>query len=215
MALKKTEDIQRAEAERRSKDLWKAYNPTNEDMEVGLNLRISPEYWTFKAKEETIVPFYVLEMYCSKMIDKIIFTKADMAVLAENEKRLGRGFNKMDVHTEQMRFESPLVKKMIGKKDQLMKILVRGLYKEYGIKDEDNGNMNRVSRESFATDPGVDSILGVSSPVRDPEAEIDLTEGLENLSREKTTQEKREDALKKAREAKEAKKSKEEHGTQQ
>ena len=133
---KKSEDIQRAELERKKRDLWRVYNPTNQNMIVVLNKKISPEEWTIKAKTVEIVPWYVALMYRSKMKDRIAYAKSDKKVMEENERRLAQGFNPMNVHTEQFRYESRILKTMLGKVDALDKILIVGLYKEYGVGDD-------------------------------------------------------------------------------
>ena len=164
MPPSKTEDIRRAEAERKSKDLWTVFNPTNQDMEVLLNVRVSPERWTIPANKEEIVPAYVADMYADKMSDQIIYNKSDKAVIEENEKRLAKGFNKMDIHTEQARFESRNLKTMMSKRDKLRAILIVGLYKEYGVGDGTEAFDKEFQRQNLKTDSSVDSALGITSP---------------------------------------------------
>ena len=164
MPISKSEDVRRAEAERKSKDLWTVFNPTNQDMDVVLNIRVSPEKWTIPANKEEIVPRYVADMYAEKMGDLIIYTKSDKKVIEENEKRLAKGFNKMDIHTEQARLESRNLKTMMGKRDQLRAILIVGLYKEYGVGDGTEAFDKEFERQNLKVDSSVDDALGTTSP---------------------------------------------------
>ncbi len=152
---RKSADILRAELERKKRDLYTVYNPTNQDQKVLLNAAISPEIWTIKAKDEAIVPWYVAEKYFEEMSQKIITTKSDRAVIEENEKRMAKGFPKMDLHTEQFRFEGRNLKNMMGKRDQIVAILNRGLYQEYGVTGDKDANIDqKYKKETF--DPGID-----------------------------------------------------------
>lgn len=154
-AGKKSQDIIKAELERVSKNLWKVYNPTNQDFQVVLNAKVSPEVWTIPAKDEAIVPWYVAEKYFEEMSQKIITIKSDRAVIEENEKRRTKGFPGMDLHTEQFRFESRNLKVMMSKKEKIIEILNKGLYQEYGV-DKTNQVVidKRENKENF--DPGLD-----------------------------------------------------------
>ncbi len=144
---RKSQDIQKAELERKSRDLYTAYNPTNTDQQVVLNAKISPEVWTIPAKSEAVVPNYVLIKYKEEMTDKIIVSKSDKMVIEENEKRQEKGFAKMDLHTEQFRFESRNLKNLMSKREKILAILDRGLYKEYGIGGDTMQSVNGNSRD--------------------------------------------------------------------
>ena len=157
---KRSEDIVKAELERKSRDLYKVFNPTNQDFIVELNKAVSRELWTIHANTEEIVPMYVAVKYAEEMGDKIIYDKSDSAVIEENDKRLAKGFNKMDVHTEQARFESQRLKSMMSKRDKLQAVLIKGLYKEYGLPSETPQNPDR---SNFEVDSSVDTLLGVPS----------------------------------------------------
>lgn len=164
---RRSADILQAELERKKRDLYRVYNPTNQDFPVVFNAAISPEVWTIEAKQEAIVPNYVRIKYLEEMTDKIIINKSDKLVLEENEKREARGFNKMDLHTEQFRLESKNLKILMSKRDQIMKALDRGLYKEYGVERMDQQIDRREQRETF--DPGdVLAQAGVDKPVTPP-----------------------------------------------
>ena len=156
VGAKKSNDIRRAELERKSRDLWKIYNPTNQAFQIALNIRVSPEIWTIEAKSEAVVPSYVKEKYFQEMADKIITSKSDKAVIEENEKRREKGFAAMDLHTEQFRFESRNLKNMMSKRDQIVTILNRGLYQEYGISGGNNAtsDIKRENKKDF--EPGID-----------------------------------------------------------
>ena len=150
----KSQDIDKAERERKKRDSYTVFNPTNQDFQVVLNAAISPEVWTIKAKEEAIVPAYVADKYFEEMSQKIITSKSDNAVIEENEKRVQKGFPKMDLYTEQPRFEGRNLKNLMGKRERIIAILNRGLYQEYGIgKQEVTQIDKRDQRKSF--DPGV------------------------------------------------------------
>ena len=172
---KKSEDIRKAELERKKRDLWKCYNPTNQNMVVVLNKKISPEEWTIKAKTEEIVPWYVLEMYRDKMKERIVYAKSDKKVIEENERRLEKGFNPMNVHTEQFRYESRILKSMLGKIDELDKILIVGLYKEYGVGDKDapEGDKGQIA-QTMEVEDEVSIALGDAprKPVEQPVKEV-------------------------------------------
>ena len=207
--MKKTEDILRAERERQSRDLWKVYNPTNQDFSVVLNAKISPEVWTIHSKTEEIVPMYVMKMYFRKMSDLIIYSKTDKAIGEEKEKRMAKGFAAMNLHTEQFRFESQKLKTMMTKKDKLKLILVKGLYKEYGIGESQSYQKN-IDRRSFATESEVDVALGsrVHPKVEEkPEIAISEAPKAEEMPKQpkKTPYEVKVDNLAKARAAKKAK----------
>lgn len=155
---RKSADIQKAELERKSRNLYKIFNPTNQTHQIVLNAAISPEVWTCEAKSEAVVPWYVAEKYFDEMTTKIITAKSDKAIISENEKRRERGFPAMDLHTEQFRFESRNLKTMMGKREQIVKILNRGLYKEYGIGGEEIQQIDKRDRKA-TFDPGID-VLG-------------------------------------------------------
>lgn len=162
---RRSADILQAELERKKRDLYRVYNPTNQDFQVIFNAAISPEVWTIEAKQEAIVPNYVRIKYLEEMTDKIIINKSDKLVLEENEKREARGFSKMDLHTEQFRLESKNLKILMGKRDQITKVLDRGLYKEYGVERMDQQIDRREQREAF--DPG-DVFAQAEKPVAPP-----------------------------------------------
>lgn len=158
---KRAADVQRAELERKSRDLYKIFNPTNQPFEVVLNAKISPEVWTIPAKEgntygELIVPNYVRVKYLEEMSQKIITIKSDRMVLEENEKRQSKGFDKMNLHTEQFSFENRNLKNLMSKREQIVRVLDGGLIKEYGIGSENNRPANdRQSKEEFEIAPEV------------------------------------------------------------
>ena len=156
---KKAEDIQRAELERKKRNLYKVFNPTDQDFKVVLNKKINPEEWTIRSKKEAIVPWYVAYKYANKMSDKIIYAKSDGAVILENEKRVKKGFGAMDLHTEQFRFESKILKNMMGKKKELFKILIVGLHKEYGVGEKGEEPDEKQIALNMQTDQSVDDVL--------------------------------------------------------
>lgn len=152
---RKTQDIIKAELERKSRDLYKVFNPTNQDFQVILNARISPEVWTIEAQSEAIVPQYVAVKYFEEMSSKIILAKSDKLVLEENDKWLEKTGRKMDLHSEQARFESRNLKNLMSRRDQVVQVLNRGLYKEYGVGENTVEVMsNKYDKRSF--DPGID-----------------------------------------------------------
>jgi len=164
---RKSQDIVRAELERKKRDLYKIYNPTNQDFEVVLNAAISPEVWTVPAKSDLIVPWYVAEKYRDEMADKIIYNKSDKAIIEENEKREAKGFAKMDLHTEQPRFEGRNIKNMMSKRNQIAAILVKGLHKEYGIGAETPAPTDK--KENIKEFDSGDVFNETSSPSTTPE----------------------------------------------
>jgi|SRR3990167_2929514 len=204
---RRSRDIQQAELERRKRDLYKVFNPTNQDHQVTLNAAISPEVWVIKSKEEAIVPNYVRVKYFVEMTDKIIYSKSDKAVIAENEKRMSKGFDKMNLHTEQMRFESRNLKNLMGKREKIVAVLDRGLYKEYGIGDTVTPIDKRRKREDF--DPGdVFNDDNVASPTSHNAPQNDSVETKATpipLTHEEQIKQQRIANMAKARAAKEAK----------
>ena len=174
---KRNADIQRVELERKSRDLYKVFNPTNQPYEVILNAKISPEVWTIPAKErdrngEAIVPNYVRIKYLEEMSQKIITVKSDRAIIEENEKRLQRGFPKMDLHTEQPRLENRNLKSLMGKREQIVRILDGGLVKEYGLRGQTQQPTDRKQHIS-EFDPGIDVLGGKPTITPTPPADID------------------------------------------
>ncbi len=159
MATKKAEDVLRAELERKKRDLYKVFNPTNQDMKIVLNKKINPEEWTIRAKKVEIVPWYVANRYAHRIADKIIYAKADGAVIKENQKRMKKGFASMDLHTEQFRFESKILKGLQGKKKDLFKILIVGLHKEYGIGEKGEEPDAKQTALNMQVDQTVDDVL--------------------------------------------------------
>jgi hypothetical protein len=140
------------------------------------------------AKGEANVPRYVRNLYVKKMTDKIIYTKTDKAVIAENEKRMEKGFSKMDLHTEQPRMEGRLLKSLQGKREQIENILDRGVYREYGV-GASNGGVRDANRGLIDLDEEVEGIL---EPQANKKAE---TTPLETADSGKT----REEIIKKAK----------------
>src|SRR3990167_8432909 len=170
---KKSQDIQRAELERKKRDLYTIYNPTNQPHQVILNAKISPEVWTIEAKDELVVPWYVAEKYFIEMTDKIIYNKSDKAVIEENQKREAKGFAKMDLHTEQPRFEGRNIKNLMGKREQIAKILNRGLYQEYGIGQNAEQKVDsRKSRDTFEAEGVFDEPVSPPKPSESPKESV-------------------------------------------
>jgi len=174
---KRSADIQKAELERKSRDLFKVFNPTNQPYEVILNAKISPEVWTIPAKEgdrygELTVPNYVRIKYIEEMVEKIITVKSDRAIIEENEKRQQRGFPKMDLHTEQYRFESRNLKNLMSKREQMAKILDGGLVKEYGLGGQTQQPTDKKQHLS-EFDPGIDVLSGQPTTPPTPLTDID------------------------------------------
>ena len=200
---KKAEQIQKAELERKKRDLYKVYNPTDQDMKVVLNKKINPEEWTVQAKKETIVPWYVAYKYANKMADKIIYAKSDGAIVAENKKRMEKGFASMDLHTEQFRFESKIIKNMMVKKQDLFKILIIGLHKEYGIGEKGSEPDEKQTALNMQVDQSVDDVLGGRRVETATEAQKRSIG--EDKAKEDKAKEQRLRALEKAREAKKVK----------
>lgn len=162
---RKSSDIRRAELERKSRNLYEVFNPTNQDHQVILNAAVSPEVWTIPSKSTSVVPWYVAEKYFEEMTQKIITAKSDKAIIEENEKRRAKGFPNMDLHTEQFRFENRNLKNMMGKREQIVKILNRGLYREYGVGGDEvrDTEMRRENKSTF--DPGLDITGQPTAPV--------------------------------------------------
>ena len=154
-------DAQRAELERQSRDLYKVFNPTNQPFEVKLNMKINPEVWTIPEKQgdiygELTVPKYVRDKYLEEMSQRIITIKTDRLVVAENEKRQGKGFDKMNLHTEQAQFESRNLKTLMSKSDEIVNILDGGLVKEYGLSSSTTPHIDtRQAKEEFEIAPEV------------------------------------------------------------
>lgn len=163
---KKSQDIQQAELERKKRDLYRVFNPTNQDYQVVLNLKVMPEVWTIKTKSEEIVPAYAADKYFDEMADKIISNKSDKAVLEENEKREAKGFPKLNLHTEQPRFEGRIYKNLTAKKIKIIAILNRGLYQEYGVGEKKVQEIDKKDqRDSFESGVSLAEEPTVSPPV--------------------------------------------------
>ena len=166
---RRSQDITKAELERKKRDLYTIYNPTNQSFQVVLNAKISPEVWTILAKDELVVPWYVAEKYFIEMTNKIIYNKSDKAVIEENQKREAKGFAKMDLHTEQLRFEGRNIKNLMGKREQIARILNRGLYQEYGIGQNAEQKVDsRKSRDTFEAEGIFDEPVSPPQVVESP-----------------------------------------------
>ena len=208
---KKSRDIREAELERKKRDLYTVYNPTNQDFQVVLNAAISPEIWTIKAHETAIVPNYVRVKYFEEMGAKIIYNKSDKMVIEENEKRMAKGFTKMDLHTEQARFESRNLKNMMSRMEKVVAALDRGLYREYGIGNESVLQKDEYSREKKREfDPGnvfddVSSASSASPDVPKNDSETPTATPIASDTEEMSVKDKRLLNLAKAREARKKK----------
>lgn len=203
---RKSQDILRAEMERAKRDLYKVFNPTNQDFKVILNAAISPEVWVIKSHEESIVPNYVRIKYFEEMTSKIIYAKSDKQVIEENEKRMQKGFDKMNLHTEQMRYESRNLKNLLSKQQKIVAVLDRGLYKEYGLGNDEVKNTADTREKIRDFDP--DSALSlldkpdvVKEPIKTPLSDLPTQEG---EARKEQIRQARIANIAKAREAKHA-----------
>mgnify|MGYP001577637456 CR=1 FL=1 len=178
---RKSQDIVKAELERRSRNLYKVYNPTNQPHQVTLNARISPEIWTIPAKEEIIVPWYVAEKYFLEMTQKIITIKSDRAIIEENDKRRSKGFPAMDLHTEQPRFEGRMIKGLEGKRKAIVAVLNRGLYQEYGVGGDKTPTIDRrTEKATFDAGIDVESPNVSTTPQEPPKIESDEIEDVKS-----------------------------------
>jgi hypothetical protein len=163
--MNKSQQLYQAERERESKDLYRVFNPTNQDIVVVFNVRISPEEWTIPAKNgdkpgESIVPNYVRIKYIEETVQRLIYMKSDELVKAENQKRLEKGFEPMDLHTTQARFESRNLKNLSAKEKDIVALLDGGLYKEFGVVDRAGRADHKITSTSE-----IDTILTGPKPV--------------------------------------------------
>ncbi len=197
--MNKAHQLREAEALRVSRDLYTVLNPTQNDIMVSLNIKVSPEEWTIPGAAngkpgEAIVPNYVRIKYVEETLQKIIYIKNDELVKKENQKRADRGQDSMDLHTTQARFESRNLKNLSGKQKELVKLLDGGLYKEYGVSD------SKGDKVPVQITPEMSGVLeGKKTPTTPEETPI---------TPEEERRKRLSDNLKKAREVKAAKKRK-------
>ena len=124
-----------AEIERKSQDLIRVYNPLNEDYVITWD-KSSPagaKLFRVKAKKEEVLIRWIAKKYIQEMAQKLITSNADEAVKKENERRIKAGIAKMDTHTEQVAFETPLLRIDDLRYKEILALLYVGIEREYGI----------------------------------------------------------------------------------
>ena len=132
----KTTSSYQQELERRSNDLLRIYNPTNERHVVEWDRKNGTKLFPVEPKEEAVYPRYIAEKYIREMFDKITISEADGAVRKENERRIKAGMAAMDKTLktgEQEQFESQFY---IGKDDkarEIIALLYMGVETEFGV----------------------------------------------------------------------------------
>ena len=124
------------ELERRSNDLLRVYNPTDEDYVITWDKREGAKLFRAKAKEESVFIRYIAEKYLKEMFNKIITDKADKAVREENERRAEKGMEEMSKWKDQFKFESRFYSPDSEEAKKLLAILYVGIDTEYGIDRE-------------------------------------------------------------------------------
>lgn len=124
-----------AEIERRSQDLIRVYNPLEKDYIVKWDISspAGPKLFRVKAKKEEVLIRHIAKKYIKEMVQKIVTSNADESVKKENERRIKSGMAKMDSHTEQPAFETPLLKINDGRYKEIIALLYVGIEREYGI----------------------------------------------------------------------------------
>jgi hypothetical protein len=121
---------------RRSNDLLRVFNPTDEDFVIVWDLRSGGNYFRVPAKGEAVFPRYISEKYIKEMYDKILNDKAKTAIFKENERRISAGMQAMDKTlktNEQMVFEQKFYNPSSEESKKIISLLYVGLETEYGV----------------------------------------------------------------------------------
>lgn len=121
------------EAERRSNDLIRVYNPTEKDYVVEYDRANGTKLFRVPKKEETVLVRYIAEKYIKEMYQKLVTEKADNALLEENEKRVAKGMAELRKYDEQYRYEAPLYNLSEDEAKKLISLLYVGVEREFGI----------------------------------------------------------------------------------
>ena len=127
------------ELERRVNDLIRVYNPTDKDYIVEWDRRSGVKLFRVPSKQETVLIRYIAEKYIHEMFDFIFTQKAHEAIIAENQRRIEKGFAEMDKTlktNEQFKFEMPFYNPDEKTSRELIAILYVGVEQEYGIDRE-------------------------------------------------------------------------------
>jgi hypothetical protein len=122
--------------ERRSNDLLRVYNPTNERYVVEWDRKNGTKLFPIESKTEEVFIRYIAEKYIREMFDKIIIEDADKAVRKENQRRIKAGMAEMDKTLktgEQEQFESKFYVGNDQRAKEIVALLYVGLETEFGV----------------------------------------------------------------------------------
>lgn len=137
------------EQERRSGDLLRVYNPTDEDYVIEWDRRGGTKRFRVKAKGEEVMTRFIAEKYIREMYQKIITEEADVAVLKENQRRVEKGLAEMNKWDEQYRFENPLLNVKSERARQIISLLYVGVESEWGVDRVDEPEETPADRPVF------------------------------------------------------------------
>ena len=138
---------------RRTNDLLRIYNPSDEDYVVEWDRKNGTKLFRIPKKEEAVLPRYIAEKFIREMFDKIIITEADKAVIKENDRRVKAGMAAMDKTMktgEQNQFESQFYIGNDQRSKEIIAILYMGMETEFGVDRMTQGQTEQQdSRPSF------------------------------------------------------------------
>jgi hypothetical protein len=136
MAEEKKKSLIIQEMERRANDLIRVYNPTDQDYVVKWDKKNGTKLFRVPKKSETVLVRYIAEKYIHEMYDILLTSKADMAVINENERRIEKGLAEMNKFNEQFRFESKFY--VVSEEDarKVIATLYVGIEREFGVDSE-------------------------------------------------------------------------------
>lgn len=128
------------EIERRSQDLIRVLNPTQEDFFLLWNrVRFKVPAITHDEGHglgQAILPRYLAVNYVKAMVDKILSEAVVKLTKAENERRVKNGMAEMDKHSQQPAFEGQYKINDPSKRSKVIQKIWLGVEQEYGIYDE-------------------------------------------------------------------------------
>ena len=122
--------------ERRSNDLLRIYNPTDERYRVEWDRKNGTKLFPIEAKSEAVWPRYIAEKDIREMFNKMGGADADGAGRKENERRIKVGMAAMDKTLktgEQEQFESKFYMGNDTKAKEIIALLYMGIETEFGV----------------------------------------------------------------------------------
>lgn len=139
VATDKAKSSYQQELERRSNDILRVYNPTDEDYVVEYDRRGGVKLFRVTAKTETSLIRYIAEKYLREMFRKMQNDKAKNAILEENKRRISKGMSELDKTmktNEQMAFEEKFYNLTDEEARKIMALLYVGVEQKFGVDEQ-------------------------------------------------------------------------------